>query len=209
MRIRAICSASRERRPRPPGFCRGGNAHGIDIRPPASPCRSGQRPSTLLASQGRGYLLPANFGAATRRKRGAGTLVASLFTALTLIRAVPFGCGTTIGAATPDRMPSRRAASADSPEAWLSRRCGPGDPCARRPPRPGAAQGSSGAPPPAPRGAPTGCSPSGSGSWRSRGWSIVPTTPMQVRYALTPVGAELIAALQPLVEWGVRHRRHP
>jgi hypothetical protein len=38
--------------------------------------------------------------------------------------------------------------------------------------------------------------------------TVVPATPVQVRYALTPLGAELIAALQPLVEWGVRHRHH-
>jgi DNA-binding HxlR family transcriptional regulator len=38
--------------------------------------------------------------------------------------------------------------------------------------------------------------------------TVVPTTPVQVRYALTPLGTELIAALQPLVDWGLRHGRH-
>ena len=33
---------------------------------------------------------------------------------------------------------------------------------------------------------------------------VVPSTPVQVTYRLTPRGHELMAALQPLVHWGVR-----
>ena len=33
---------------------------------------------------------------------------------------------------------------------------------------------------------------------------VVPSTPVQVTYRLTPRGHELMAALQPLVRWGVR-----
>jgi DNA-binding HxlR family transcriptional regulator len=32
--------------------------------------------------------------------------------------------------------------------------------------------------------------------------TVVPTTPVQVRYALSDRGHELIGALQPLVDWG-------
>ncbi|MCU1582332.1 MAG: transcriptional regulator [Microbacteriaceae bacterium] len=38
---------------------------------------------------------------------------------------------------------------------------------------------------------------------------VVPTTPVQVRYTLTPQGRELIAILQPLVSWGVRWKLQP
>jgi DNA-binding HxlR family transcriptional regulator len=34
--------------------------------------------------------------------------------------------------------------------------------------------------------------------------SVIPTTPVQVRYELTRQGRELIAILQPLVNWGVK-----
>jgi DNA-binding HxlR family transcriptional regulator len=34
--------------------------------------------------------------------------------------------------------------------------------------------------------------------------SVVATTPVQVRYALTPRGADLLQSLQPLVSWGQR-----
>ena len=33
---------------------------------------------------------------------------------------------------------------------------------------------------------------------------VVPSTPVQVTYRLTPQGRELMAALQPLVRWGLR-----
>jgi DNA-binding HxlR family transcriptional regulator len=33
---------------------------------------------------------------------------------------------------------------------------------------------------------------------------VVPSTPVQVTYRLTPRGRELITALQPLVRWGLR-----
>jgi DNA-binding HxlR family transcriptional regulator len=33
---------------------------------------------------------------------------------------------------------------------------------------------------------------------------VTPTMPVQVTYHLTPSGAELMAALQPLVRWGLR-----
>jgi DNA-binding HxlR family transcriptional regulator len=33
---------------------------------------------------------------------------------------------------------------------------------------------------------------------------VVPTMPVQVTYRLTPRGSELMAALQPLVHWGLR-----
>ncbi|MFI9488010.1 winged helix-turn-helix transcriptional regulator [Promicromonospora sp. NPDC052451] len=35
---------------------------------------------------------------------------------------------------------------------------------------------------------------------------VVPTMPVQISYTATPAGAELITALRPLGEWGVRHR---
>lgn len=34
---------------------------------------------------------------------------------------------------------------------------------------------------------------------------VVPTMPVQIRYAPTPAGAELVSALQPLGEWGRKH----
>jgi DNA-binding HxlR family transcriptional regulator len=37
---------------------------------------------------------------------------------------------------------------------------------------------------------------------------VVPSTPVQVTYRLTPRGHELMAALQPLVHWGVRWHGH-
>lgn len=37
--------------------------------------------------------------------------------------------------------------------------------------------------------------------------TIVPTTPAHSLYTLSPRGRELMAALQPLVEWGVAARR--
>jgi DNA-binding HxlR family transcriptional regulator len=33
---------------------------------------------------------------------------------------------------------------------------------------------------------------------------VVPTMPVQVAYRLTPSGSELMASLQPLVQWGLR-----
>jgi DNA-binding HxlR family transcriptional regulator len=33
---------------------------------------------------------------------------------------------------------------------------------------------------------------------------VVPTMPVQVTYRLTPQGSELMASLQPLVQWGLR-----
>jgi DNA-binding HxlR family transcriptional regulator len=33
---------------------------------------------------------------------------------------------------------------------------------------------------------------------------VVPSTPVQVTYRLTPQGSELMASLQPLVHWGIR-----
>ncbi|WP_411701221.1 winged helix-turn-helix transcriptional regulator [Conyzicola sp.] len=33
---------------------------------------------------------------------------------------------------------------------------------------------------------------------------VIASTPVQVRYALTPSGADLLASLQPLVGWGQR-----
>ncbi len=35
---------------------------------------------------------------------------------------------------------------------------------------------------------------------------VVPTMPVQILYKPTPAGAELIAALQPLGEWGRKYR---
>jgi len=35
--------------------------------------------------------------------------------------------------------------------------------------------------------------------------TVIPTTPVQIRYALSPDGEELMSILQPLVNWG--HRR--
>ncbi|MCU1584152.1 MAG: transcriptional regulator [Microbacteriaceae bacterium] len=34
--------------------------------------------------------------------------------------------------------------------------------------------------------------------------TVIATTPVQVRYSLTPRGVELIQGLQPLVQWGNR-----
>jgi DNA-binding HxlR family transcriptional regulator len=34
---------------------------------------------------------------------------------------------------------------------------------------------------------------------------VIPSTPVQVLYRPTPAGAELIAALQPLGDWGHKH----
>jgi DNA-binding HxlR family transcriptional regulator len=34
---------------------------------------------------------------------------------------------------------------------------------------------------------------------------VVPTMPVQILYTPTPVGAELVAALEPLGEWGRKH----
>lgn len=33
---------------------------------------------------------------------------------------------------------------------------------------------------------------------------VIPTVPVQIRYALTERGADLMRALQPLAEWGMR-----
>jgi len=35
--------------------------------------------------------------------------------------------------------------------------------------------------------------------------TVIPTTPVQIRYALTPGGGELIGLLQPLARWSERH----
>lgn len=35
---------------------------------------------------------------------------------------------------------------------------------------------------------------------------VVPTMPVQILYTATPAGAELIAALRPLGDWGIKHR---
>ncbi|MFF3601904.1 winged helix-turn-helix transcriptional regulator, partial [Kitasatospora indigofera] len=35
---------------------------------------------------------------------------------------------------------------------------------------------------------------------------VTPTTPVQVRYRLSPAGRELIAVLHPLVRWGTKWR---
>jgi DNA-binding HxlR family transcriptional regulator len=37
--------------------------------------------------------------------------------------------------------------------------------------------------------------------------AVVPSTPVQILYALTPAGHELIAALGPLSNWSERHNR--
>ncbi|MDO3702440.1 helix-turn-helix domain-containing protein [Micromonospora sp. C28SCA-DRY-2] len=37
--------------------------------------------------------------------------------------------------------------------------------------------------------------------------TVIPTSPVQIRYAPTRDGAELMTVLQPLVDWGHRHRR--
>ncbi len=34
---------------------------------------------------------------------------------------------------------------------------------------------------------------------------VIPSTPVQILYRPTPAGAELMAALQPLADWGQRH----
>ncbi|PZG05044.1 winged helix-turn-helix transcriptional regulator [Nonomuraea aridisoli] len=36
--------------------------------------------------------------------------------------------------------------------------------------------------------------------------TVIPTTPVQIRYALSPEGEELMSILQPLVDWGHRRR---
>ncbi|MEI7057452.1 helix-turn-helix domain-containing protein [Nocardioides sp. CCNWLW239] len=38
---------------------------------------------------------------------------------------------------------------------------------------------------------------------------VIPSTPVQVLYRPTPAGVELIAALQPLAEWGHKHLAEP
>jgi DNA-binding HxlR family transcriptional regulator len=42
-------------------------------------------------------------------------------------------------------------------------------------------------------------------AWRLIERTVIPSTPVQIRYALTVRGAELMAVLQPLVDWGLRH----
>ena len=37
--------------------------------------------------------------------------------------------------------------------------------------------------------------------------TVVPTTPVQVRYGLSDLGRQLMIALQPLVNWGIAARR--
>ncbi|MFI6631367.1 winged helix-turn-helix transcriptional regulator [Nonomuraea fuscirosea] len=36
--------------------------------------------------------------------------------------------------------------------------------------------------------------------------TVIPSTPVQITYALTPGAEELISALQPLAHWSERHR---
>ena len=36
--------------------------------------------------------------------------------------------------------------------------------------------------------------------------TVIPSTPVQIRYSLSPDGEDLISALQPLVDWGHRRR---
>jgi DNA-binding HxlR family transcriptional regulator len=36
--------------------------------------------------------------------------------------------------------------------------------------------------------------------------TVIPSTPVQIRYALSPDGEQLITILQPLVDWGRRRR---
>jgi DNA-binding HxlR family transcriptional regulator len=36
--------------------------------------------------------------------------------------------------------------------------------------------------------------------------TVIPSTPVQIRYALTRDGEELVGVLQPLVAWGVQRR---
>lgn len=36
--------------------------------------------------------------------------------------------------------------------------------------------------------------------------TVIPTSPVQIRYAQTRDGAELMTVLQPLVDWGHRRR---
>ncbi|HEX2132251.1 MAG TPA: helix-turn-helix domain-containing protein [Actinophytocola sp.] len=38
--------------------------------------------------------------------------------------------------------------------------------------------------------------------------TVIPSTPVQIRYALTPEAEELIAVLQPLSQWSERHLSH-
>ena len=37
--------------------------------------------------------------------------------------------------------------------------------------------------------------------------TVVPTTPVQIRYGLTKRGHDLVVALQPLVDWGIAAKR--
>lgn len=37
--------------------------------------------------------------------------------------------------------------------------------------------------------------------------TVVPATPVQIRYGLTPNGRELMRAIQPLVNWGIKAKR--
>ena len=37
--------------------------------------------------------------------------------------------------------------------------------------------------------------------------TVIPTTPVQIRYELSADGEELMSILEPLVEWGYRRRR--
>lgn len=39
--------------------------------------------------------------------------------------------------------------------------------------------------------------------------TVIPSMPVQIRYALTPVGVELVTALQPLVDFALRHVVEP
>lgn len=38
--------------------------------------------------------------------------------------------------------------------------------------------------------------------------TVIPSTPVQIRYALTPDAEELISLLQPLAHWSERHLPH-
>jgi DNA-binding HxlR family transcriptional regulator len=35
--------------------------------------------------------------------------------------------------------------------------------------------------------------------------TVIPSTPVQIRYALTPVGVDLVTALRPLMDFTLRH----
>ncbi|MEU8378481.1 helix-turn-helix domain-containing protein [Streptosporangium sp. NPDC048865] len=39
--------------------------------------------------------------------------------------------------------------------------------------------------------------------------TVIPTTPVQIRYRLTPDGQELVDALQPLAQWNMRRGVRP